>query len=105
MKRINNYIKVLATLNEQIDDILDNNEIPSVVVYENESGKVSYRNEVFGINCNYIQSISNNRLYLTPQGKEHYYLMGWISKDDRYYFMQINNNSIHSIISGILYTE
>ena len=101
MKKINTYIKVLAELNEQIDDI-STKEIPAVVVFEDENGKCYYREDVFGINCNYIQSVDNDKLLLTPQGKEHYYLMGWISKDDRYYFKQINDYTIHSIVSGIL---
>lgn len=102
MKKINTYIKVLAELNEQIDAI-STKEVPAVVVFEDENGKCYYREEVFGIYCNYIQSIDNGKLLLTSQGKEHYYLMGWISKDDRYYFKQINDNTIHSIVSGILY--
>ena len=102
MKKINRYIRVLAELNEQIDAI-STKEVPAVVVFEDENGKCYYREEVFGINCNYIQSIDNDKLLLTSQGKEHYYLMGWISKDDRYSFIQINDNTLHSIVCGILY--
>ena len=104
MKRINDYIKVLATLNEQIDEITSNNEIPAVVVYEN-NGKLSYRNEVFGINCNYIAKVDSNKLELTKQGFEHYYLMGYISKNPEYHFLQVNDNTIWKIVSGILYAE
>ena len=104
MKRINNYIKVLATLNEQIDEITSNNEIPAVVVHEN-NGKLSYRDEVFGINCNHIAKVNSNKLELTKQGFEHYYLMGYISKNPEYHFLQVNDNTIWSIVSGILYAE
>ena len=104
MKKINKYIKILAELNEQIDE-LSNKEIPAVVVYKSENGNCSYRKEVFGIESKYIKSTATGEITLTPQGKEFYYLMGWISKDDRYSFIQINDNTLHSIVCGILYSE
>ena len=105
MKKINSYIKVLATLNEEIEDVLSKKEIPAVVVFENENGKRFYRNEVIGINPKHITKISSNRLELTKTGFEHYYLMGLISKNSEYYFMQVNDYNIWEVVSGILFSE
>ena len=104
MKKINTYIRVLAELNEQID-ALSNKEIPAVVVYKTENGNCGYRNEVFGIEPKYIKSIATGEITLTPKGLDYYYTLGWISKDDRYSFIQINDYTIHSIVCGILYSE